>query len=74
MVSYQSAATVPGEQTDLVIYDATSGEPVAVLGPPTYGFSGFSGEITITAICFAALSAGTPCSRFDAAAPDGTSD
>jgi hypothetical protein len=78
MVSYQAAETVPGAQIpQIVVYDATSGDPVAVIGPPTLGVAGytyFSGEVTITAACFVALSAGTPCSGFDAAASDGASD
>jgi hypothetical protein len=78
MVSYQAAvmahtAGVP----EIVVYDATSGQPVAVIGPPalgTPGYTYFSGEATITAACFIALSAGTPCSSFDAAAADDGSD
>jgi hypothetical protein len=78
MVSYQAAVTVHAvEVPEIVVYDATSGEPVAVIGPPalgTPGYTYFSGEATITAACFIALSAGTSCSSFDAAAPDDASD
>jgi hypothetical protein len=76
MVAFTPAVTSPGDPLECLVYDAISGTPVAVISPPVPGSGGYaiySGDVTITAACFIALTTGSPCSSFDASA-DAVSD